>query len=494
MSRNSLSNSSLLGREEEQGWPWVWELIGRPRPETHQRLRIRVADTVVFREGYPRTWVFTSKTGDVLRKAPDKLKNELIKEHLLRTAVEHNNRVAAVERRGRPSSPPRRKGPGGRARMLSEDEVSGLLKAEGGGGLLDGMLALQQHVPSRVGSNTRLRVEARLDRTVERFRFKHSKLCYLGAAAATADAPGSPMKAPAPAAGGTEAAPPPQYSAAPTGPAAPAFALRSVASALNASLEESVGAIIAHCEEVGRLKLVRLTADFVQDGESGEPTFIGCQEAVVLRPPPPQAKKKKPLNRMGSMAAASPLVAAALEAGQDPTDAEQLLVKQKSLQVLAAFGSPAKDARRQSQPPPPPPPKDDDADGAPAERAHWAVAGARPPPWARLHPPLLQGRAATAAAAGLSGGGPRSLRRSRSAARPCASCPGDYCAMAHEADVADGVEALGADLAASVGGLQGGSGEEAASFSVNYRSLFLARLERDAPTKLAREGTRSSLS
>ena len=109
MSRNSLSNSSLLGREEEQGWPWVWELIGRPRPETHQRLRIRVADTVVFRDGYPRTWVFTSKTGDVLRKAPDKLKNELIKEHLLRTAVEHNNRVAAVERRGRPSSPPRRR-------------------------------------------------------------------------------------------------------------------------------------------------------------------------------------------------------------------------------------------------------------------------------------------------------------------------------------------------------------------------------------------------
>ena len=57
MSRNSLSNSSLLGREEEQGWPWVWELIGRPRPETHQRLRIRVADTVIFRDGYPRTWV-----------------------------------------------------------------------------------------------------------------------------------------------------------------------------------------------------------------------------------------------------------------------------------------------------------------------------------------------------------------------------------------------------------------------------------------------------
>ena len=160
MSRNSLSNSSLLGREEEQGWPWVWELIGRPRPETHQRLRIRVADTVVFREGYPRTWVFTSKTGDVLRKAPDKLKNELIKEHLLRTAVEHNNRVAAVERRGRPSSPPRRKGPGGRARMLSEDEVTGLLKAEGGGGLLDGMLALQQHVPSRVGSRSKELVPA----------------------------------------------------------------------------------------------------------------------------------------------------------------------------------------------------------------------------------------------------------------------------------------------------------------------------------------------
>ena len=154
MSRNSLSNSSLLGREEEQGWPWVWELIGRPRPETRQRLRIRVADTVMFREGYPRTWVFTSKTGDVLRKAPDKLKNELIKEHLLRTAVEHNNRVAAVERRGRPSSPPRRKGPGGRARMLSEDEVSGLLKAEGGGGLLDGMLARLERtvaMPSRVG-------------------------------------------------------------------------------------------------------------------------------------------------------------------------------------------------------------------------------------------------------------------------------------------------------------------------------------------------------
>ena len=124
MSRNSLSNSSLLSREEEQGWPWVWELIGRPRPETHQRLRIRVADTVVFREGYPRTWVFTSKTGDVLRKAPDKLKNELIKEHLLRTAVEHNNRVAAVERRGRPSSPPRRKGPGGRARRARHDTAS----------------------------------------------------------------------------------------------------------------------------------------------------------------------------------------------------------------------------------------------------------------------------------------------------------------------------------------------------------------------------------
>ena len=47
---------------------------------------------------------------------------------------------------------------------------------------------------------------------------------------------------------------------------------------------------------------------------------------------------------------------AALEAGQDPTDAEQLLVKQKSLQVLAAFGSPSPDAPSSSNAPPSPPP------------------------------------------------------------------------------------------------------------------------------------------
>ena len=102
----------------------------------------------VFRVRLSADVVFTSKTGDALRKAPDKLKNELIKEHLLRTAVEHTSRsppssgAAAVE-------PAAAQGLKGRARMLSEDEVSGLLKAEGGGGLLDGMLGAAARAVAR---------------------------------------------------------------------------------------------------------------------------------------------------------------------------------------------------------------------------------------------------------------------------------------------------------------------------------------------------------
>ena len=387
--------------------------------------------------------------------------------------------------RGRPSSPPRRKGRAAARGCSARTRSRGCSRRRAA--------AASSTACSRSSSTCR-RASARTRgcawrraSTAPSSDSASSTRSSATSAAATADAPGSPMKAPAPAAGGAKAAPPPRLGGA-DGSGSAGVCAAVGGERLNASLEESVGAIIAHCEEVGRLKLVRLTADFVQDGESGEPTFIGCQEAVVLRPPPPQAKKKKALNRMGSMAAASPLVAAALEAGQDPTDAEQLLVKQKSLQVLAAFGSPAKDARRQSQPPPPPPPKDDDADGAPAERAHWAVAGARPPPWARLHPPLLRGAPPpppppASRAAGRGRCVARARRRGRARRVPVTIARWRTRPTSPTAS-----RTLGADLAASVGGLQGGSGEEAASFSVNYRSLFLARLERDAPTKLAREG------
>ena len=53
-----------------RGWAWVFEQAWRPHPDTQERLRMHVPDTVLFNEGEPFLWVFTSKEGQLKRSRP----------------------------------------------------------------------------------------------------------------------------------------------------------------------------------------------------------------------------------------------------------------------------------------------------------------------------------------------------------------------------------------------------------------------------------------
>ena len=39
-----------------RGWAWVFEQAWQPHPETHERLRLQVPDTVLFNESEPMLW------------------------------------------------------------------------------------------------------------------------------------------------------------------------------------------------------------------------------------------------------------------------------------------------------------------------------------------------------------------------------------------------------------------------------------------------------
>ena len=59
---------SKLADVESRSWAWLFEHAWRPNPETKQRLRLNVPDTVLFSEAEPTLWLFTTKEGELKRK------------------------------------------------------------------------------------------------------------------------------------------------------------------------------------------------------------------------------------------------------------------------------------------------------------------------------------------------------------------------------------------------------------------------------------------
>ena len=104
-------------REEEEAgraaaWHWIWRHICRERPDTGKRLNLLVSSTVLFSRGEPTLWVFTSKSGEVMRRMSDKLKPHIVRDQL--AALSHaepsnRRRYAGVLRSTYPEgiSPPR---------------------------------------------------------------------------------------------------------------------------------------------------------------------------------------------------------------------------------------------------------------------------------------------------------------------------------------------------------------------------------------------------
>ena len=107
---------SCREEEEEAGraaaWHWIWRHICRERPDTGKRLNLLVSSTVLFSRGEPTLWVFTSKSGEVMRRMSDKLKPHIVRDQL--AALSHaepsnRRRYAGVQRSTYPEgiSPPR---------------------------------------------------------------------------------------------------------------------------------------------------------------------------------------------------------------------------------------------------------------------------------------------------------------------------------------------------------------------------------------------------
>lgn len=149
---------SCREEEEEAGraaaWHWVWRHICRERPDTGKRLNLLVSSTVLFSRGEPTLWVFTSKSGEVMRRMSDKLKPHIVRDQL--AALSH-------------AEPSNRRRYAGVLRSTYPDGAPGQTKARvlDGAGLTDvtakasaSCVAVQQYVHARAGGGSRFRCEA----------------------------------------------------------------------------------------------------------------------------------------------------------------------------------------------------------------------------------------------------------------------------------------------------------------------------------------------
>ena len=239
-----------LEAPEQRSWAWLFEHAWQPHPDTNERLRLHVPDTVMYRDGQPVLWVFTTKEGELKRKGSDKLKTPLVRDQLLQRASECasgsgvGTRYIAVARSGHLKS-------------LASDVTSAVLDAGAvhemaKQAMPDSLLSLQQFVPARAGTNSRFRCEATRDPKTTLLRFRCDKLCYLGGLGG--------RDAPHPRSAEGEAA-----QAACSEPLQPVFALRCVMQAFNAQLERLVNRLVSHVEAVSHLRVIHIEADFVQD-------------------------------------------------------------------------------------------------------------------------------------------------------------------------------------------------------------------------------------
>ena len=250
---------SKLADVESRSWAWLFEHAWRPNPETKQRLRLNVPDTVLFSEAEPTLWLFTTKEGELKRKSSDKLKMTLIRDQLLLRASEM---VARSENIGRPRQPSheyvavvrygsaRTLASEMHAIVLDEVTVDKMAKDRPGG-----ILSLQLFVPTRAESGSRFRCEAIRD-AHNKLRFRCEKLCYLGnekGAPHPRSQEVSDESAGAAAFGADDRA------------STAAFALKSNMRGFNSRLEESVARLVAHLEAVSHVRVVSIEADFIQD-------------------------------------------------------------------------------------------------------------------------------------------------------------------------------------------------------------------------------------
>jgi hypothetical protein len=240
-----------MGDPEQRRWVWLFEHAWQPHPDTKERLRLHVPDTVIYRDGEPVLWVFTTKEGELKRKGSDKLKTLLVRDQLLQRASERafgsggDTRYIAVARSGHMKS----QASDVTTAVLEAGAVHEMTKQA----MPASLLSLQQFVPARAGSGSRFRCEATRDPKTMVLRFRIDKLCYLGALGGR-DAP-HPRSAEGEAAQAVLSEPP-----------QPAFALRCVMQAFNAQLEGFVNRLVSHVEAVSHVRVISIEADFVQDG------------------------------------------------------------------------------------------------------------------------------------------------------------------------------------------------------------------------------------
>ena len=85
----------LLEKPDEQQWDWVAKSLWAQS----QKCRINLLDTVLVEGDSLSMWLFTSKSGKVMRKSEKNLNRDKVKSHFLRfsSAYERNvNNYAAV--------------------------------------------------------------------------------------------------------------------------------------------------------------------------------------------------------------------------------------------------------------------------------------------------------------------------------------------------------------------------------------------------------------
>ena len=64
---------------QRRTWTWTIKQLCCKRPDLGLRLRLQVADTILFELGEPNLWIFTAKSGEVLRRNNDRLRSDLVK-------------------------------------------------------------------------------------------------------------------------------------------------------------------------------------------------------------------------------------------------------------------------------------------------------------------------------------------------------------------------------------------------------------------------------
>ena len=245
LSRTSFVISHLAG--DKKPWAWSMRQLARKRPDTGARLRIAVAQTVLLESGEPVLWIFTAKTGEVMRKNTDKLRADLVRDTLCGRKLEEES-AKPVARELPPDAETRyvasvRRGHKGacdlKASMLTEVELARILSGEE----KNTVVGLQSYIAGVTHSGTRYRCEAVLDAAAgqRRLGLSVSKLCYLGAAV------------------GSKGTPHPR-SGNGSSDVGPAFVIKCQMTNFNGLLQQATREIVAHLEAVTRQQATRVVA------------------------------------------------------------------------------------------------------------------------------------------------------------------------------------------------------------------------------------------